>query len=369
MSFSAEERERTALRFDVGDRVECDIGQWVAGTVHKCWCECPTARKCAIASLCSDCEAHGECSADEEFSLGNPEWEEGMWAAYQVRMDDGTMIWAPNDNNTCVRELSRDHDPLVEGSSVKKPGRPPAGTVAKLIAEAKAREEEAKLIASARAMRPGESCPGCPADLAQNAAAELANKGSYEQSVPLWEAAEKGFRAAKDVSNACECRIHLCAVLAQSGKPELALSRLQKAISKTTPQLGKGSPKRQAVILELLNHAQYRLALIHSDLGSSPETGGTAGGTCAGEPAHPFRLSPVSKACTDRVNFSAENGVRCGQSISRQPSSCWRRPSPRGRPASARSTHTPSARSASSPTSSPVRERYVLDLVAGKRSL
>ena len=308
-------------------------------------------------------------SADEEFSLGNPEWEEGMWAAYQVRMDDGTMIWAPNDNNTCVRELSRDHDPLVEGSSVKKPGRPPAGTVAKLIAEAKAREEEAKLIASARAMRPGESCPGCPADLAQNAAAELANKGSYEQSVPLWEAAEKGFRAAKDVSNACECRIHLCAVLAQSGKPELALSRLQKAISKTTPQLGKGSPKRQAVILELLNHAQYRLALIHSDLGSSPETGGTAGGTCAGEPARPFRLSPVSKACTDRVNFSAENGVRCGQSISRRPSSCWRRPSPRGQPASARSTRTPSARSASSPTSSAVRERYVLDLVAGKRSL
>ena len=71
--------------------------------------------------------------ADEEFSLGNPEWEEGMWAAYQVRMDDGTMIWAPNDNNTCVRELARDHDPLVEGSSVKKPGRPPAGTVAKLL--------------------------------------------------------------------------------------------------------------------------------------------------------------------------------------------------------------------------------------------
>ena len=51
MSFSAEERERTALRFDVGDRVECDIGQWVAGTVHKCWCECPTARKCAIVRL------------------------------------------------------------------------------------------------------------------------------------------------------------------------------------------------------------------------------------------------------------------------------------------------------------------------------
>ena len=235
-------------------------------------------------------------SADEEFSLGNPEWEEGMWAAYQVRMDDGTMIWAPNDNNTCVRELARDHDPLVEGSSVKKPGRPPAGTVAQLIAEAKAREEEAKLIASARAMRPGESCPGCPADLAQNAAAELANKGSYEQSVPLWEAAEKGFRAAKDVSNACECRIHLCGVLAQSGKPELALSRLQKAISKTTPQLGKGSPKRQAVILELLNHAQYRLALIHSDLGSSPETGGTAGGTCAGEPRTPVSSELCAKS-------------------------------------------------------------------------
>ena len=38
-------------------------------------------------------------SADEEFSLGNPEWEEGMWAAYQVRMDDGTMIWAAGDSN------------------------------------------------------------------------------------------------------------------------------------------------------------------------------------------------------------------------------------------------------------------------------
>ena len=57
-------------------------------------------------------------SADEEFSLGNPEWEEGMWAAYQVRMDDGTMIWAPNDNNTCVRELARDFRGLEVGVDV-----------------------------------------------------------------------------------------------------------------------------------------------------------------------------------------------------------------------------------------------------------
>ena len=66
MSFSAEERERTALRFDVGDRVECNCGRWTAGTVVKLFYTQSTfpANQCA---------------------------------PYQIRLDDGRLIFAPAD--------------------------------------------------------------------------------------------------------------------------------------------------------------------------------------------------------------------------------------------------------------------------------
>ena len=61
-----------ALRFGVGDRIECNVSHvWAVGTVTQ--------------------ERYRE-----------PDWPEGQWAAYQVKLDDGEMIFAPRDDSgTC----------------------------------------------------------------------------------------------------------------------------------------------------------------------------------------------------------------------------------------------------------------------------
>jgi hypothetical protein len=66
--------EDVVLRFAVGTRVECKVGtkQWAVGGVTKHW-----------------------------FRQGD--WPPGVFAPYQVQLDDGRLIFAPDDANRCIR--------------------------------------------------------------------------------------------------------------------------------------------------------------------------------------------------------------------------------------------------------------------------
>lgn len=78
-----------SLRFAIGDRVECRIGQdivtgWASGTVLSLW--------------------HREKS-----------WPAGTVAPYQVQLDNGSFIFAPRDLVQIIRELPPLEDPQLSG--------------------------------------------------------------------------------------------------------------------------------------------------------------------------------------------------------------------------------------------------------------
>ena len=65
-----------SLRFDIGARVECNrAGQWESGTVVG-------------------------------LHYREPQWPPDEVVPYQVRLNDGTLIWAPSDSDTCIRVLA-----------------------------------------------------------------------------------------------------------------------------------------------------------------------------------------------------------------------------------------------------------------------
>ena len=68
---------RVSLRFAVGERVKCCVGggKWAPGRVIKLH--------------------HHEAS-----------FEPGFFAPYQIRLDDGGLIYAPEDRDTCIREFN-----------------------------------------------------------------------------------------------------------------------------------------------------------------------------------------------------------------------------------------------------------------------
>lgn len=68
------DKKKAALRFDVGDRVECNCGGWAPGTV--------------VAQL----------YRDEKMAPG-------FVAPYQIQLDMGRLIWAPKDDDRCIRML------------------------------------------------------------------------------------------------------------------------------------------------------------------------------------------------------------------------------------------------------------------------
>eukprot|EP00316_Scyphosphaera_apsteinii_P023109 CAMPEP_0119341044 /NCGR_PEP_ID=MMETSP1333-20130426/101524_1 /TAXON_ID=418940 /ORGANISM="Scyphosphaera apsteinii, Strain RCC1455" /LENGTH=598 /DNA_ID=CAMNT_0007352919 /DNA_START=35 /DNA_END=1831 /DNA_ORIENTATION=- len=73
---------RPALRFAVGDEVECNVGEWISGQVVRLWYK----------------ENH---------------WEPGRVVPYQIRLSDGKLIFAPLDSPLLVRALhqkERDND-------------------------------------------------------------------------------------------------------------------------------------------------------------------------------------------------------------------------------------------------------------------
>ena len=70
----------TPLRFKVGSRVECccvGTDHWESGTVIKLWYH------------------------EDSFA-------QGFYAPYQVELDDGNLIFAPDDSDRCVRRAPRE---------------------------------------------------------------------------------------------------------------------------------------------------------------------------------------------------------------------------------------------------------------------
>lgn len=63
------------LRFRPGDRVICNCGDWEAGTIIGLW-------------------------------YREDEWPRGQYAAYQVQLDSGNMVCAPNDVDECIRSAA-----------------------------------------------------------------------------------------------------------------------------------------------------------------------------------------------------------------------------------------------------------------------
>jgi len=63
------------LRFAIGGRVECNVGQWMAGTVVQQW-------------------------------YRDPHWPEGKVVPYQIKLDGGPTIFAPADSDKCIRKIS-----------------------------------------------------------------------------------------------------------------------------------------------------------------------------------------------------------------------------------------------------------------------
>ena len=63
------------FRFDVGARVECcrDEGVWDRGTVV-------------------------------QHHYREPDWPLEAWAPYQIQLDDGGLIFAPVDDDRCIRQ-------------------------------------------------------------------------------------------------------------------------------------------------------------------------------------------------------------------------------------------------------------------------
>ena len=71
-----EDRREDSLRFGVGDRVECSLGGdgWCTGTVIKLW------------------------YVEGDYNEPNP---------YQVLLDDGSLIYAPEDTRKCIRKSNK----------------------------------------------------------------------------------------------------------------------------------------------------------------------------------------------------------------------------------------------------------------------
>ena len=75
MAYKTHQKESIELRFDEGYRVECNCGEWKPGTIVKAW-------------------------------YREDSWEEDSWAAYQVQLDDGNLIFAPIDDDNVIRKAA-----------------------------------------------------------------------------------------------------------------------------------------------------------------------------------------------------------------------------------------------------------------------
>lgn len=76
----------------MGDRIECNVGEWAKGTVIKTW-------------------------------YREAEWPEGKFAAYQVKLDEGQYIYAPIDEDRVCRAAAQEFAPKDRVEIVGLTGR------------------------------------------------------------------------------------------------------------------------------------------------------------------------------------------------------------------------------------------------------
>jgi len=82
----------TQLRFPLGERVECNIGSWTPGTVVKLF-------------------------------YTQKSFPAGKYAPYQIRLDDGRLIYSPADEDRVIRKVGPDpgKSALVDEEEVERP--------------------------------------------------------------------------------------------------------------------------------------------------------------------------------------------------------------------------------------------------------
>lgn len=100
MSIPIADKDTTQLRFTVGDRVECNCGEWKVGTVVKLF-------------------------------YTQKSFKEGMCAPYQIQLDDPKpdgrprLIFAPSDKETVVRKFELVASTLMTSCQRKRSCRSP----------------------------------------------------------------------------------------------------------------------------------------------------------------------------------------------------------------------------------------------------
>ena len=92
MAYNDAQKESMQLRFAEGDRVQCNIGEWVQGTITQVW-------------------------------YRENDWAADKWAPYQVQLDQGSLIYAPVDDDRAVKVAP-------EGPEPQPPKHPHADTCA-----------------------------------------------------------------------------------------------------------------------------------------------------------------------------------------------------------------------------------------------
>jgi len=83
------DRASTQLRFAVGARVECFVGEWVPGTIA------------------------AQFYTQDDFP-------DGMCAAYQIELDEGDVVFAPQDSDKLVRKLMHEPTPIDENAELRR---------------------------------------------------------------------------------------------------------------------------------------------------------------------------------------------------------------------------------------------------------
>jgi len=81
-----------ALRFKVGDRVQCNTGSWSAGTVAK-------------------------------LNYREANWAPSRVAPYQIKLDDGRYIFAPMDEDRVIRAYDGPYEEPEEEAVIEEKER------------------------------------------------------------------------------------------------------------------------------------------------------------------------------------------------------------------------------------------------------
>ena len=113
------------LRFARGGRVQCYIGGaagWVGGSVAALWCAFARARRPSPPRSLGDKAERARPLFFRSRSLSRARYREpgfppNFFAPYQIQLDDGRFIFAPEDSDRCIRA---EHAPAAAALEVSR---------------------------------------------------------------------------------------------------------------------------------------------------------------------------------------------------------------------------------------------------------